>query len=67
MISRKKLLAEMLSHDIPNKLKNGPAAIFFEKGEKTVTITFSRRGSFVIAHYGRLRLPIHLYLFKELK
>ena len=67
MISRKKLLAEMLSHDIPNKLKSGSAAIFFEKGDKSETITFSRRGSFVIARYGSLRLPIYLYLFKELR
>ena len=67
MISRKQLLAEMLSQDIPNKLKKGPAAIFFEKGDKSETITFSRRGSFVIARYGRLRLPIHFYYFKELK
>ena len=67
MISRKQLLAEMLSQDISNKLKSGSAAIFFEKGDKSETITFSRRGSFVIARYGRLRLPIYLYLFKELR
>jgi hypothetical protein len=67
MISRKQLLAEMLSQDIPNKLKKGPAALLGVNGSKSETINFSRCGSLIIAKYGKLRLPIHFYYFKELK
>ena len=65
MIGRKSLRKEMKDHDVPERLRSGPAALFLKKGNKVRTIDFTRCGRLIIARSGRLKLPLHIYLEKE--
>ncbi|MCR5600134.1 MAG: hypothetical protein K6G33_05270 [Ruminococcus sp.] len=66
MLSRKALLAEMLRHDVPNRIKTGAVGIFHAEGEKNVIYTFSRFSGRIIARYGKLKLPVYIYSDREI-